>query len=162
MDLFGFAVEVRFRVQGSRVLAYGWHRDATRAGRHLGKIVAFHRLPGESVADAELEAWLGDALKDVVERGRRFSLPDFPYRDRAVYEALLEVPRGGTLTYGELAKRAGLPYPRVLSDLLKNPFQVLVPRHRLVTKKGTLLGFYPLGLAVKRRLLELEGIRLGE
>jgi len=127
---------VRFLLQKGEVLAYGWHWD--------------------------LEGWLAEKLRAVVLEGERFSLPPFPYRDRVVYEALLEIPRGETLTYGELAKRAGLPYPQVLAALLKNPFQVLVPCHRLVTKKGTLMGFYPLGVAVKRRLLELEGVRLEE
>ena len=162
MDLFGFSVAVRFLLQKGEVLAYGWHWDKARAERHAAALASHHGIPAEPARDRGLEGWLAKRLRAVVLEGERFSLPSHPYRDRAVYEALLEVPRGETLTYGELAKRAGLPYPRVLAALLKNPFQVLVPCHRLVTKKGTLMGFYPLGARVKRRLLELEGVRLEE
>ena len=44
--------------------------------------------------------------------------------------------------------------------LMRNPLQVLIPCHRLLTKKGTLMGFYPLDKDVKRRLLELEGVSI--
>ncbi len=162
MDLFGFEVAVRFRLSGREVLAYGWHWDSDRAARHLEALVRFHRIPGRSVADPGLETWLGEQLTAVVQGGAVFSLPDFPYRERPVWDALLRIPRGATRTYGSLAKEAGLPYPRLLAALLKNPFQVLLPCHRLVTQKGTPMGFYPLGATVKRRLLELEGVRLEE
>jgi len=155
-------VVVRFRVEGGRVLAYGWHWDAPRAERHLEAIVRYHHLPGESLGDEGLEHWLEEELAAVVKRGKTFTLPDFPYRDGRVYRSLLAIPRGETRTYGALAREAGVPYPKLLAALLENPFQVLIPCHRLVTRKGTLMGFHPLGVAVKRRLLELEGARLEE
>ena len=162
MDLFGFEVRVRFRVHRGRVLAYGWHWGETRAEDHLTSIATYHGLPGENVTDIDREARLTSDLKSVVLEGARYTLPAFPYRNRVGLEAVLEIPHGRTRTYAEVAHSAGISYPQFLALLMKNPFQILVPCHRLVTKKGTLMGFYPLGTKVKRRLLELEGVRLGE
>ncbi len=97
-----------------------------------------------------------------MKKGKTLALPDLPYRDGQVCRSLIAIPRGETRTYGALAREAGVPYPKLLTALLKNPFQVPIPCHRLVTRKGTLMGFDPLGVAVKRRLLELEGVRLEE
>ncbi|MGQ4833914.1 MAG: MGMT family protein [Candidatus Asgardarchaeia archaeon] len=40
---------------------------------------------------------------------------------------------------------------------MRNPFQIQIPCHRLLTNKGSLFGFYPPGKEVKRKLLEIEG-----
>ena len=78
---------------------------------------------------------------------------------KTLYEGLIKIPKGKTMTYSELATRSGVKYTEVLITLMRNPFQVLIPCHRLLTQKGTLMGFYPLGKEVKKRLLEIEGIR---
>jgi O-6-methylguanine DNA methyltransferase len=72
--------------------------------------------------------------------------------------SLRDVPRGETVTYGELAALAGRPNaPRAAGSFCAhNRFAVIVPCHRVVSAGG--LGSYgSLGLAYKRRLLELEG-----
>ena len=162
VDLFGFEVQVRFRVHNARLLAYGWHWDGVRAEHHLDAIVQYHHLPGETLESGEFETWLLQELEAVVRGGATFEPPRYAYRELSVWQALIAIPRGNTSTYVDLAKAAGTPYPKLLAILLKNPFQVLLPCHRLVTKKGTLMGFHPLGVAVKRRLLELEGVQMGE
>jgi O-6-methylguanine DNA methyltransferase len=77
---------------------------------------------------------------------------------RALASALRAVPRGATVTYGELAALAGRPNaPRAAGSFCAgNRFGVVVPCHRVVAAGG--IGSYgSLGIAYKRRLLELEG-----
>jgi len=72
--------------------------------------------------------------------------------------ALRDVPRGETVTYGELAALAGRPNAQRAagSFCARNRFSIVVPCHRVVGADG--LGSYgSLGLDYKRRLLELEG-----
>jgi methylated-DNA-[protein]-cysteine S-methyltransferase len=75
---------------------------------------------------------------------------------RSVWRALVEIPYGATLSYGELARRVG-SVPRAVGMANgANPLPVVVPCHRVIGADGSLTGFGG-GLAVKRALLELEG-----
>lgn len=77
---------------------------------------------------------------------------------RSLAVTLRAVPRGETVTYGELAALAGRPNaPRAAGSFCaRNRFAVVVPCHRVVSAGG--IGSYgSLGLAYKRRLLGLEG-----
>lgn len=86
-------------------------------------------------------------------------LPAFP---RRVYEVVRTIPCGATLTYGEIAKRLGLPAEaRDVGEAMgRNPFPIIVPCHRVLAAGGKLGGFSaPGGVATKRRLLAIEGAR---
>jgi len=74
-----------------------------------------------------------------------------------VWEELMKVPYGQTISYGELAKRVGMPKAAraVGSALSRNPVPILVPCHRVVGAKGQLTGFAG-GIDVKQTLLNLE------
>ena len=157
MDLYGFEVEVIFLVSDNKILAYSWHYDGKKALRHLKKIMEFHDLDGEVKKSDKLERWLKKKIDDVVMRGSTFQLPDFDYRNKIVYESITKIPKGKTATYAQVAKMSGVRFTEMLITLMRNPFQVLVPCHRLLTNKGTLFGFHPLGVEVKRELLEIEG-----
>lgn len=62
---------------------------------------------------------------------------------RKVYLALLDVPRGETITYGELARRIGCRSPQAVGQALKrNPFAPAVPCHRVIASDGSLGGFH--------------------
>ena len=76
---------------------------------------------------------------------------------RALAAALRTVPRGGTVTYGELAALAGRPRAARAagSFCARNRFPIVVPCHRVVSAGG-LGGYGSLGLEYKRRLLALE------
>ncbi|MDD5711883.1 MAG: MGMT family protein [Smithellaceae bacterium] len=78
---------------------------------------------------------------------------------RRVLMATRRIPRGTVLTYGELARRLGVPRGAraVGQALAKNPFPLVIPCHRVVRSGGALGGFGG-GLALKRRLLEMEGV----
>jgi methylated-DNA-[protein]-cysteine S-methyltransferase len=80
-----------------------------------------------------------------------------PFR-RTVLETLRGVPRGQTVSYGELAARAGNPRASraVGSACARNPIPIVVPCHRVLPSTGK-LGNYGGGPERKRVLLELEG-----
>lgn len=79
---------------------------------------------------------------------------------RAVWDALRDVPYGETVTYGEIAARVGRPTASRAVGAANgaNPIAVVVPCHRIVGANGTLTG-YGGGLDRKRLLLELEGTK---
>ena len=78
-----------------------------------------------------------------------------------VYLELLNVPRGETITYGELARRIGCGSPQAVGQALKrNPFAPEIPCHRVVAADGSLCGFggsrSAAALARKANLLKAE------
>ena len=75
---------------------------------------------------------------------------------RSVWQALVAIPYGETLSYGELARRVGSVARAVGMANGANPLPIVVPCHRVIGSDGSLTGFGG-GLAVKRALLELEG-----
>lgn len=119
-----------------------------------------------TAADAAVAArWIRD-LGDYFRGARRgwteaevhlSAYPFTPFRT-AVYRALLDVPAGETVTYAELARRAGRPRAAraVGSAMAENPIAVVVPCHRVVRGDGS-LGEYGFGTPWKRFLLESEG-----
>jgi methylated-DNA-[protein]-cysteine S-methyltransferase len=76
---------------------------------------------------------------------------------REVWSALLAIPDGETGSYGELARRLGRSKASraVGTANGRNPIPIIIPCHRVIGADGSLTGFGG-GLAIKRRLLELE------
>lgn len=76
---------------------------------------------------------------------------------KAVWKAISTVRFGETITYGELARRAGSPASVRAAGAAtgRNPIGVIVPCHRIVGSNGSLTG-YAGGLDRKRALLALE------
>jgi methylated-DNA-[protein]-cysteine S-methyltransferase len=70
-----------------------------------------------------------------------------------------QIPRGLVSTYGRIARHLGVPAGAraVGGALARNPFPILIPCHRAIRADGRLGGFQG-GLAMKRALLELEGV----
>jgi len=84
---------------------------------------------------------------------------------RKIYEALRTVGFGRTVTYGELARAAGIEGWEGARDvgeaMGKNPMPVVIPCHRVLAAGGKPGGFSAYGgTATKRKLLALEGMRL--
>jgi methylated-DNA-[protein]-cysteine S-methyltransferase len=85
---------------------------------------------------------------------------DWPEFHRAARRACRAIPRGKTVSYKELARRAGSPDAARAAGqaMAQNPVPLLVPCHRVVASGGKLGGFSARdGVNLKRRLLELEG-----
>lgn len=69
------------------------------------------------------------------------------------------IPFGQTLSYGQLAQRAGSPRAaRAVGNIMKsNQIPLLVPCHRVLASGGKIGGYSaPGGLSLKERLLALE------
>jgi methylated-DNA-[protein]-cysteine S-methyltransferase len=77
----------------------------------------------------------------------------------SVWEILRSIPRGRTLTYGEVAKRVGNPGASraVGSAVGANPICIVIPCHRVLAS-GCKLGGFSSGLDWKRRLLRIERV----
>lgn len=74
-----------------------------------------------------------------------------------VWRALLAIPAGETLSYGELARRLGRPRAaRAVGQAVgANPIALRVPCHRVIRGDGA-TGHYHWGADIKQRLLALE------
>lgn len=77
--------------------------------------------------------------------------------EKEVWAALNEIPFGETRTYKWLAEKIGNPSATraVGRALSKNPVPVVVPCHRVIESDGS-IGGYSSGIAIKRRLLDME------
>lgn len=76
-----------------------------------------------------------------------------------VWQALLQIPYGETISYAELAQRIGQPtaYRAVANANGKNPIALIIPCHRVIASDGG-LGGYTGGVAIKRQLLMIENL----
>jgi methylated-DNA-[protein]-cysteine S-methyltransferase len=70
-----------------------------------------------------------------------------------------QIPRGWVSTYGRIAAHLRVPggARAVGGALARNPFPIIIPCHRAIRSDGRLGGFQG-GPAMKRALLELEGV----
>jgi methylated-DNA-[protein]-cysteine S-methyltransferase len=75
-----------------------------------------------------------------------------------VWIEIARIPYGETLSYAELAARAGAPGAARAAGAAtgRNPHSIIVPCHRVVGSDGSLTG-YAGGIERKTRLLRIEG-----
>lgn len=74
-----------------------------------------------------------------------------------VRNAVRQIPKGETRSYGEIAKAANRPgAARAVGTVMKNNYDPTVPCHRVIRSDGS-LGEYNRGTARKRALLKAEG-----
>ena len=76
---------------------------------------------------------------------------------QAILDETAKIPYGQTVSYKELAKRAGSPraWQATGQALKKNRLPIIIPCHRVIGSSG--LGGYNGGLKLKKTLLKLEG-----
>jgi methylated-DNA-[protein]-cysteine S-methyltransferase len=137
------------------------------------------QLPPEDGGEAQLPAHLAEAVPSVPRLQpylaqlreyfagywRKFTFPldlrgtDFQQR---CWRALLQIPYGEIRTYAQVAAAVGCPrgFRAVGMANHDNPLAIVVPCHRVIASDGS-LGGYGGGLQMKRKLLEMEGARLG-
>lgn len=77
-----------------------------------------------------------------------------------VWQQLLQVPYGKTVSYLELSRQLGdeKAIRAVAAANGANAISIIVPCHRIIGSKGELTG-YAGGLPAKKKLLQLEGIQ---
>ncbi|MFX0197695.1 MAG: methylated-DNA--[protein]-cysteine S-methyltransferase [Candidatus Hodarchaeota archaeon] len=106
-----------------------------------------------------------DAINGIAN-GTSFDLPKIIFdfhgyteKEIVVLKTLLKVPAGEVVSYGELAKRAGIPNAaRFIGNVMaKNRFAPIIPCHRVILSSGKLGHFSGReGPKLKKRLLEQE------
>lgn len=93
-------------------------------------------------------------------KSKEFDLPFFatgtPFQ-LMVWEELLKIPYGQTLSYGDIARLIDKPgAARAVGNALgANPISIIIPCHRVIASDGSLGGFGG-GIPIKRYLLSLE------
>lgn len=136
--------------------------------KHRGRVD--RRL--KRMLNAEFEEGTSDVIEKAVKQldeyfaGKRkdFDVPllfvgtDF---QKKVWTELLDIPFGETVSYGEIARRIGLPKAvrAVANANGANSVSIFAPCHRVIGSDHSLTG-YGGGIETKRRLLELEGVNI--
>jgi methylated-DNA-[protein]-cysteine S-methyltransferase len=78
-----------------------------------------------------------------------------------IWQTLLEIPYGTTLTYEQLGEASGHPgKARAVGGAVgKNPIPIIIPCHRVMGSTGAITGYSGGdGIPTKKALLDLEGI----
>jgi methylated-DNA-[protein]-cysteine S-methyltransferase len=102
-----------------------------------------------------------DGDLDAIELPYDLVLAGTGFRRTALEALATSVHAGETVTYGELARRAGSPraFRAAGTACATNPIPLVVPCHRVVPSSGG-IGNYGGGVDRKVKLLELEGVLL--
>jgi len=105
----------------------------------------------------ELRSQLDAYFEGELETFDLLLAPEGTAFQQKVWRELLNVPYGGTISYGELALRIGNPKASRAVGLANgsNPIPIIIPCHRVIGADGKLTG-YGGGLAIKEKLLALE------
>lgn len=102
-------------------------------------------------------------LKEFLNKKRKtFDIPILPNGtnfQKRVWEELLKIPYGQTVTYKNIAQRIGNEKACRAVGMAnnKNPIVIIIPCHRVVGANNNLTG-YSGGVEIKQKLLELENI----
>jgi len=115
---------------------------------------------------ASVEALYRDLLDYLDGKRTRLSWPldlrlarsDF---HRAVLEVTASIPYGAVTSYARVAHLIGKPAAvRAVAQALRtNPLPIVVPCHRVIGSSGALVGYAGKKVALKQRLLAIEGVR---
>jgi methylated-DNA-[protein]-cysteine S-methyltransferase len=140
------------------VFADHWEKEAANLERRFGEIVWDGVFP-ERLA-ASLHAYFGGDLEAI--DAIPVDVGGTPFQ-ASVWKALRTIPAGETISYAELARRAGAPAAiRAAGNANgRNPVAVVIPCHRVIHNDGS-IGGYGGGLDRKRWLLSHERAPLGD
>lgn len=113
----------------------------------------------------EVIRWLDDyfagrqtenAVMGTKTDGRIIVQPKGTAFQQRVWQALLTIPYGETVSYGELARMVGCKSAQAVGQAVgANPIALFIPCHRVIAAHGK-IGGYAYGQEIKRLLLELE------
>lgn len=125
------------------------HRIAIDTERQAPRRADF---PAVTAAAEQLEAWFEGALRDF---DLALAPPKTP-RGAILRAGLVAVRYGTTSTYGDLARSLGSSARAIGQLCARNPFPIVVPCHRILTRTGTDNYSAGAGVTTKRWLLEHE------
>lgn len=75
-----------------------------------------------------------------------------------IWSIVRGIPKGKTLTYKEVAKRAGRPYAyRAVGNILSTNHDPKIPCHRVIRSDGKVSGYNRGGMFRKLQILKEEG-----
>ena len=139
-----------------------WFDGQKHLGTTLGDEYQEKPLPVFDRTAAWLDIYFDGRIPDFTPK---IALNDTDFR-REVWDILLTIPYGQTMTYGEIAaiiaqKRgtASISAQTVGGAVGRNPISIIVPCHRVIGANGSLTG-YAGGIERKAALLRLEGIAI--
>lgn len=112
-------------------------------------------VPDDANRAAKAQAQIGDYLAGKRRELKLRLAPGGSAFQQRVWQALQEIPRGVTRTYGDLAKELNSSARAVGRANATNPICLIVPCHRVIGADGSLTGF-AFGTEIKERLLALE------
>ena len=143
-------------VECARFEALGCYLIVERLGNKITKIFFSAEQPSPSRSSELAEGLIKYVTDGTSCPEVELDLSGFNDFHRKVISVVMGIPRGRTMTYGQVATLAGHPGAAraVGSVMAKNPFVILVPCHRVVAKEG--LGGFAWGIEAKKRLLEFE------
>lgn len=137
-----------------------WFDGQKYFGTTLGDEYEEKPLPIFDRTAAWLDIYFDERIPDFTPK---ISLNDTDFR-RDVWDILLTIPYGKTMTYGEIAatiaqKRgvASISAQAVGGAVGRNPISIIVPCHRVIGSNKSLTG-YAGGIERKAALLRIEGI----
>ena len=139
---------------GALIASLGCYLLIERHGELVTRIYFSQDMPSEpSKLAEEIDAHLERGAPCPKAELDMSECTDF---QKQIYALVQAIPRGKTMTYGQVADRAGKPGAAraVGRAMATNPYAILVPCHRVVAKKG--LGGYAWGKEMKEKLLRLE------
>ena len=136
-----------------------WYNGQKNFAQTLSKPYEEKLLPVFEDTIKWLDIYFGGAVPDFTPE---LYVHSTPFR-KAVYDILLTIPYGQTMTYGEIAEilaqqtgKKKMSAQAVGGAVGHNPISIIIPCHRVVGVDGSLTG-YAGGIDRKRFLLELEG-----
>ena len=155
-------------------LRFGEGKTALRSG-DSGIGTALHSMPTQAACSLpifdEVTRWLDDYFagkqtenaimykKDALNQknaARIIVQPKGTAFQQRVWQALVTIPYGETVSYGEIARMVGCKSAQAVGQAVgANPVALLIPCHRVIAANNR-LGGYAYGIELKRQLLELE------
>ena len=147
---------------------YGWFsREGLRLLRLPTPDQRYNRIPVLHSSMNDHRVWALHAVLEPYFAGVRQDFSQIPldlssgtHFQSMVWHALRDIPWGETITYGELARRIGMPgAARAVGQAVgANPIPILLPCHRVRAASG--LGGFSAGIEWKKELLSVEGVIL--
>ena len=78
-----------------------------------------------------------------------------------VRDVVRKIPKGKTLTYKEVARRAGnSKASRAVGNIMKGNYDPKIPCHRVIRSDGSMGGYNRGGIVVKKQILVKEALHL--